>query len=183
MKKCFVFSFLTLLFLAAVSGATVNVAVSLKTGDADLDLHLRSTNERASTPAGMAETHNYLTQNYSLQEKEINFLHKRGYTIGEIEYLALLAKQSGKSVNSVAALHSKGVGWGVLAKRLGVQPSALRKLIVSRKKADRMDNRGPKIEKTVVKEKIVIKEQYRPAPVSSPSRPASPGGGGKGHGR
>ena len=173
MKIYLVFPLFVLLFLATASGAVDNKAdLNIKTGDTELDLHLKSTNEKAATPAGMAETHKYLSDNYSLVGKEIEFLHKQGYTMGEIEYLAMLAKQSGQSVNRVAALHSQGVGWGVLAKRLGVRPSALRQLIVKNQKAERLENKPPKIEKTVVKEKIVIREQYRPV---------SPGGGG-GHG-
>ena len=68
----------------------------------------------------------------------MNYLSKQGYTLSEIYYLASLAKASGKTVTSVAALHSQGVGWGILAQRLGVRPDALRKLIVEQKKADKM---------------------------------------------
>ena len=66
--------------------------------------------------------------------------------MAEIEYLALLAKQSRKSINSIVALRSQGVGWGVLAKKLGVQPSALRKLVVSHKKAEKIEKKTENME-------------------------------------
>ena len=86
---------------------------------------------------------------YSVTQREINSLRKNGYRLNEVYYLSLLAKQSGKKVNTVAALHAKGAGWGVLAKKVGVHPKDLNRLRV----------RLHKIKKTAVKEQK--KEQQR----------------------
>src|SRR3989338_4117329 len=115
----------------------------IQTGDAALDLHLSNVNAKAATPAGANEVKSELQANYSVSEKQISFLAKQGYTLAEIQHLALLAKQSGKTIDQVAALHGKGVGCGLLAKRLGIQPSALRKLIVAQKKEARKEMMHP----------------------------------------
>ncbi|MFA5183629.1 MAG: hypothetical protein WC405_20160 [Syntrophales bacterium] len=160
--------FIATLLLASASIAAVSVDVGIKTGDAELDLHLRSTNNLGSTPAGMIEAHKYIATNYWITEKEVSFLHKQGYTLAEIEYLALLARQSGKPINKIVALRGQGVGWGVLAHRLGVKPSALRKMIVQHKKAEKMQ---------------LKQEKMTPRPgLSQPKNTPLPGGG-KGHGR
>ena len=132
MKKSIILITL-LLFASACLAADFSANLKIQTGDASLDLHLRNVNSKASTPAGAGEVRTELREKYSVTERELKFLGKQGYTLAEIQYLALLAKQSRKSITNVAALRSKGIGWGVLAKRLGVRPSALRKLIVKEK--------------------------------------------------
>ena len=71
---------------------------------------------------------NALVNEYGVTWKQIDHLFKRGYTMDDVFYLSLLAKESGKDVNTVAAMHAKGVGWGVLAKKLGVHPDDLNRL-------------------------------------------------------
>ncbi len=127
-------------FLAAFAfSLDYSADLKIKTGDATLDLHLSNVNTASATPAGALKIKQEIAQDYGLTQNQIDFLSKQGYTLAEIQYFALLARQSGKPVDKVAALHSKGSGWGVLAKRLGVQPSVLRKLIVSRKKAEKTE--------------------------------------------
>jgi len=139
MKKLFILVTLCSLILAANCWA-VNFKpnLSIKTGDEALDLHLKNVNEKSANPFGAIIIKNDLKEDLSLTDREMNFLSQRGYSLAEINYLALLAKQSGKSVNDVAALHSKGVGWGVLAKRLGVKPRDLNKLRVKQKKQEKV---------------------------------------------
>ena len=129
MKKMIVIISL-LLFASICLAVEFRSDFKIQTGDASLDLHLSNVNSRASTPTGVKEIKIELQRDYFVSEKQIGFLTKQGYTLAEIQYFALLAKQSGKPIDQVAALRSKGIGWGVLAKRLGVQPSTLRKLIV-----------------------------------------------------
>jgi len=136
MKK--IISFVLFLAFASVCPALdYSANLKVQTGDTSLDLHLSNVNAKAATPAGATQIKTELIQYYSVSDKQIKFLNKQGYTLAEIQYLALLAKQSGKSIESVAALRSKGIGWGVLAKRLGVQPSALRKKV--------REERAPKV--------------------------------------
>jgi len=137
--------FIALCFCLTAVGFALDYSADfrIKTGDADLDLRLTNVNAQSSTPGGALEVRKELTRDYGLTQKELDFLSKQGYKLAEIQYLALLARQSGKPVNQVAALHSKGIGWGVLAKKLGVQPSALRKLVIRSKKAEKMMIRKP----------------------------------------
>ena len=127
-----------LAFTSASFAAEFSAKLNVKTGDSNLDLSLSNINTQARTSDGAKQVRADIRQNYSLSDREINFLSKQGYTLAEITYLASLAKAGGKTVTSVAALRSQGVGWGVLAKRLGVRPDALRKLIVREKKAGKI---------------------------------------------
>ena len=146
MRKC-LFLVSVLLFATACLAAEFSASLSIKTGDASLDLALSNINKQAATLGGPAEIKAELRQTWMLSDKEIVFLSKRGYTLAEIYYMAILAKKTGKNISDIMALHSKGVGWGVLAKRLGVRPSDLNKLRVEMKKQ----------KKAVVKEKAQLK--------------------------
>ncbi len=192
MKVLFVFLML-MVFAFSVQAADFSAKLNIKTGDSQLDLHLSNVNSKASTPAGAAMVRTELKGSYKVSDRELSFLSKKGYTLAEIQYLALIAKQSGKPINDVAALHSKGIGWGVLAKRLGVRPDALRKQIVAAKKIEKSTTRKSvmplQTEKTIIikqeqkttvremtKEKGMIQEKTQP--------PRMEGGGmGKGKGR
>jgi hypothetical protein len=122
-----------------------------RTGNKDLDHALLDIHTRALTADGRIAVRSEIKLHFSILDNQIDFLSRRGHTLAEVYYLALLAKRSGKKINDVAALHSKGVGWGVLAKRLGVRPSDLNKLRVQIKK-----NR-----KAAVKRQKIIKEQKK----------------------
>jgi len=138
LKKLATFILLLLTSISIGRAAEYSASLKIQTGDAALDLHLNQVNFKASTQLGAQEVKKDLQQNYALSDRQIAFLSKQGYTLAEIELLALMAKESGKKIEEVAALHSKGIGWGVLAKRLQVQPSALRKLIVEKKKEEQL---------------------------------------------
>lgn len=142
-----------LLFASTCLAADFIAKLNIKTGNAELDLHLSNVNDRAATRAGAAEVRTELKESYFVTDRELVFLSRKGYTLAEIQYFALLARKSGKPINEVAALHSRGIGWGVLAKRLGVHPSDLNKLIVKHKKAEKVIIKtrapeGPKVKVT-----------------------------------
>ena len=169
-----------LFFGSACFAADFSAALRVKTGDAQMDLHLNNVNSKASTPTGATQVRTELRDNYSVSEKEIRFLNKQGYTLAEIQYLALLARQSGKPINKVAAVHSKGVGWGVMAKRLGVRPDALRKQIVAEKKIEKAERKEIKME---AREQLKFKQE-RVQPHRMDNRGMGGGmGGGRGRGR
>lgn len=149
MKKFLLLSVSLVLLLSAAGFALdFRADMSFKTGDASLDLHLTNVNKMAATPAGAVEVKRDLRENLLLSDRQIVFLSRKGYTLAEISYLALLARKTGRNINDIAALQkSKGVGWGVLAKRLGVRPSDLNKLRVREKKR----------EKAMTRERIVVK--------------------------
>jgi len=186
MKKSLFFLLLAV-FASSCLAAEFKSDLKIRTGDSSLDLHFNNVNSKTATPAGANEVRMELRDKYSVPDKELIFLSKKGYSLAEIQYLALLAKQSGKPINSVAALHSQGIGWGVLAKRLGVQPSALRKLIVSQKKAEKQIIKQERKEKMMIKEQKIEPPLFRMnVPPEHPPRQSGfgPGRGtgkGKGH--
>jgi hypothetical protein len=133
MKKILVF--LLLLLLAATCWAAGTAPrVKIKTGDASLDMALHDIDKRASTKDGAKLVINDIGLHFSLGKNQIDILHRKGFSLAEIYYMALISKQSGKNINDIAALRSQGLGWGVVAKRIGVHPSELNKLRVRLKK-------------------------------------------------
>ena len=183
MKKYFAAAVL-LLMASACLAVDYSGSLSIKTGDASLDLSLKSVNDRAASPSGAGEVKTEIRQNFSLSDREISFLSKKGYTLAEIYYFASLAKQSWKPVSEVAALRSKGIGWGVMAKRLGVQPSALRKLMVREMKKEKMmvkeRKMEMKMEPRMEPKPSMMKERETPRMME---RGPAGGGGGRGSGR
>lgn len=171
MKKIYVLLMFVLL-IVSVSYAMGSAPKSgIKTGDKALDKALREINKRAGQPGGKKEIEGVLRNKYSVTQREINSLRKKGYRLNEIYYLSLLAKQSGKKVNTVAALHAKGAGWGVMAKKVGVRAGDMNRLRI----------RLHKMKKEAVREKK--KEQQR-IKVRTPKAPrAKPMRGGGGRGR
>lgn len=114
-----------------------------------------------------------LINEYGITQKQVDHLFKRGYTMDDVFYLSLLAKESNKDVNTVAALHAKGVGWGVLAKKLGVHPKVLNRFRVKLNKTKKAALREQKAIK--VKENNKFKIKAIKAPRVKPMK----GGGGK----
>ena len=133
MKKIFVF-LLLLLFASTCWAAGRAPQVKIKTGDSSLDMALHDIDQRASTTDGANLVMNERGLHFSLGKDQIDVLQKKGHSFSEIYYMALMSKQSGKNINDVAALRSQGLGWGVVAKRVGVHPSDLNKLRVRLKK-------------------------------------------------
>ncbi|MEE8638044.1 MAG: hypothetical protein V3T21_03265 [Candidatus Margulisiibacteriota bacterium] len=156
---------LTLLFASISFAMGTAPGPKIKTGDKALDKALMEIDKLGAKPAGKKEIEGVLMGKFSVTKKEINLLRKRGYSLTEVYYLSLLAKQSGKKVNGVAALHAKGGGWGVLAKRLKVHPGDLNRLRV----------RLHKIRKEAVKEQKREQKQKR-FKIHAPKEPK----GGKG---
>ncbi len=100
----------------------------MNTGDAGLDDALRQIEARAGEPGGEEEIGAVMKKEYGVTQKEIDALRKRGYRVSEIYYMALLARHQNRRISEIASMHAKGVGWGVLAKRLGVHPGDLNRL-------------------------------------------------------
>ncbi len=134
MKKTAIFLMLTLMLASLALAADFSAKFTVRTKDRDTDRVLREINERAKTEQGAAEVRDDLKAKLNVDQKELDFLSQQGYTLAEITYLASLVKASGQTWDKVTALKSQGVGWGVLAMRLGVKPDALRKIVVAQSK-------------------------------------------------
>jgi hypothetical protein len=140
MKRTLVF-FLVLLFVASCWAAGTAPRVKIKTGDASLDMALHDIDKRAATKDGVKLVVSEMGLYFSLGENQISVLRRKGFSWSEIYYMALISKQSGKNINDIAALRSQGLGWGVVAKRIGVHPSELNKLRVRLKKEQKEKQR------------------------------------------
>ena len=144
----------------------------IKTGDSSLDRALMDVDKKAATAAGAKEIENELRQQHAITQREMEFMRERRYTLSEAYYLSLLARQSGRKVRDIAAVHEKGVGWGALAKRVGVRPSDLNKLRVRMRKERKEAIREQK--KNQERDRIRIHTPEAPRMKSTP-----PAGGGK----
>ncbi|MFH1683347.1 MAG: hypothetical protein ABIA67_00545 [Candidatus Margulisiibacteriota bacterium] len=117
--------------------------------------------------------------------EQIDHLRKRGYNMDDVFYLSGLAKESGKDVNTVAAMHAKGMGWGVLAKKIGVPPNDLNRLRVKLKNIQKEAVREEKKEK-VKEQKTKRVNENNKFKINAPKVPRMEpmkGGGGRGRGK
>jgi|GEM_PF-3363581 len=144
----------------------------IKTGDHDLDRALMEMEKKALTPEGAKEVRGIIMEDHGLTRRQVESLQRRGYTLGEVYYFGLMARQSNRRVNDVAALRAQGLGWGVMAQRLKVRPAELNRLRV----------RLRKIRQEAVRHQIKEKERLRihsPEPPRPKPKPAPRVGGGR----
>lgn len=169
-KTCLERSRKILVLLLVLSFASVCFAMGtapgprIKTGDKALDKALMEVAKRAKTPDGARAVRRELTERFRIKEGDINILRKQGYTLGEVYYCSLLAKQSGKGIRDIAALRGQGVGWGVMAKKVGAKPSDINKMRVRIRK------------ETAIKKKKVERKQERIKVSPTPKMKAVPSG-------
>ncbi|UCF79551.1 MAG: hypothetical protein JSW03_04725 [Candidatus Eiseniibacteriota bacterium] len=64
---------------------------------------------------------------YGVTVSFVKGLHDRRYDFGDIALMLEFSSASGKKSSDVAVLMRKGLGWGAIAKELGVHPSALKR--------------------------------------------------------
>lgn len=109
--------------------ADIDASLSIDTGDAELNIELNNIDAIAADPKGAEEIRAEIVKDFGLSRGEILKLEKKGYRLAQIEYLAMLAKVSRKTTAQIIAMHNQGIGWGALAHKLGVHPSALKKVV------------------------------------------------------
>ena len=126
----------------------------IKTGDRDLDKALMEVEKRAETADGARAVRKELTERYRIREGDIEFLRKSGYTLGEVYYCGLLARYSDRGIREIAALRGQGVGWGLMAKRVGAKPSDINKVRVRIRKETAI--REQKLERERERERIHV---------------------------
>lgn len=68
-----------------------------------------------------------ISSSYSVSIGFVKALYDRGYDYGEVALMLELSSVSGKKPSEVAVLRKKGLGWGVIAKKLGIHPSRLKR--------------------------------------------------------
>jgi len=164
MKKILGLSVLLLFCATAVLAMGETPRPRVQTGDKDLDKALVEVEKRAGTPDGAKAVRLEIAERYRIKEGDIDFLRKRGYTLGEVYYCGLLARYSGRGIREIAALRGQGVGWGQMAMRVGAKPADLNKLRVRIRK------------ETGVKMQKMEKERIRVTPVPAPRVKPAPAG-------
>jgi hypothetical protein len=162
-----------LVLLLVLSFASVCFAMGetpqskVKTGDRDLDKALMAVEKKARTPEGAKEVRSELTERYRIKEGDIQFLRKSGYTLGEVYYCGMLSRYSGRGIREIAALHGKGVGWGVMAKRVGAKPAEINKMRMRIRK------------ETAIRKKTMERKQEQIKVSPAVKMKAEPSGGGR----
>jgi hypothetical protein len=99
-----------------------------------------------------------LMEKYSLTEDQMKSLHDQGFNYPQIGVIGQLAQSSGKTVEEIAKLRSEEkLGWGKIAKDLGVAPGEIGKSIAALRH-ERIEQRKEKHE-----EKKAVRETRREA--------------------
>lgn len=158
MKFVLVIAFFVSLITFCFSMGTP-MAAGIKTGKDELDEALDELKKKSRSPQGAAELEAEIKKSVSPQN--FRFLKGSGFHLVEIYYFSLLSNHTGKNIKSIAAMRNKGVGWGVLAKDLAVQPSALNKFRVAIRKYLEASIKGRKKSrgkiKAAKKQKVKVK--------------------------
>lgn len=114
---------LTLILTSLLSFSQVSLKV--KSGDAELDLSLGEINTNAEKDYSLFKTE--MKTSYSVTIAKIDELKLTFSMQASDIFMTLeIAKSTGKTVDVVAAefKKSKGKGWGVIAKNLGIKPGS-----------------------------------------------------------
>lgn len=119
---CFLTSALFVAFPAACSGEidwTIGADVAKKPAKLEI-----SPLESASVNEIWAQV---LASSFNTSVSFVNSLYDRGYNFQDIALMMEIANASKKEPSDIAVLRRKGLGWGAIAKQLGVRPAALEK--------------------------------------------------------
>ncbi len=120
-----------------VLGHAVDTLRIIQTGLNVLDAALNDMSRSGQTTSGAIQMAATLADAFGFSNSLTNSLRRQGYNDGEIYYLGLLHRQTGRSIEYLLKNKPKGMGWGELAHRLGVHPSALNKARVALKKKEK----------------------------------------------
>ena len=78
-----------------------------------------------------------LKERYALTDEQIKAMQDKGLKANQIAVVSQLAKSSGKSVEEVSAMRvDQKMGWGAIAKSLGVQPKEIGQSVSSLHRKD-----------------------------------------------
>ena len=66
-----------------------------------------------------------LVKDYGLSAKYVRALYDRGYDYGDVALLIEISRAADKDPRDVAPFKVQGLGWGAIAKKLGVHPASL----------------------------------------------------------
>ena len=126
MKRTIAFLFTVLFFCCNMTYADeLKLSFEAKSGDRDLDISLERLNIRAG-----GDKENFIRQmsvSYGVSSDRVRALIVRGEMAPADVYMAIrLSRASGKSFDYVVGefKKSKGKGWGVISKRLGIKPGS-----------------------------------------------------------
>jgi hypothetical protein len=126
MKRTIVFLFTVLFFCCNMTYAgELELSYEARSGDRDLDISLKKLNIRAG-----GDKENFIRQmsvSYGVSNDRVRALIVRGKMAPADVYMAIrLSRASGKSFDYVLGefKKSKGKGWGVISKRLGIKPGS-----------------------------------------------------------
>ena len=140
--------------------ATAPVISHAEEGDAEIAKEESALNEDAKHPQYEAA----LKEKYNLTDEQLKSLRDQGMNNQQITITAQLASLSGKSIDEVAKMRTEqDMGWGKIAKELGVHPGEIGKGISSmrhslnekrmEKKAEKREARAAKAEEKLAKRK------------------------------
>jgi hypothetical protein len=124
---------LAVLFFCAALAFLVTVPVSLA-GDVDWSLSAKISSKPSElklSPVDRGSARELwvevISSSYGVSVGFVKALYDRGYDYGEVALMLEFSSASKKEPSDVAVLRRKGLGWGVIAKKLGVHPSALKR--------------------------------------------------------
>ena len=114
-------SLLAIAALPANGRADVNWSLSVNIGNRPSKLAL-SPIDRGNSYDIWAEV---ISGSYGVSVEFVKALYDRRYDFGEIALMLEIAHSAGKEPSEIATLRRKKLGWGAIAKEMGIHPAAL----------------------------------------------------------
>ena len=121
-----------ILLTLLLGGSLVLTVPTWADDDKEMESQESSLQERLNKENKQKEYEKKLEEKYGLSEQQIQDLHKKGLNDSQITIAAQLAKSSGKSIDDVVKMRlDQKMGWGKIAKELGVPPREIGQSISS----------------------------------------------------
>lgn len=134
---------ITLVSLPVVSKA--GVLSFVQTGIRWIDVALNAVTGGNPAPLAIYS----ISRSFDLSPIIVESLVKQGLSFTDIYYLGFLHQQTGQPVEEILKNKNRGIGWGVVAQRLGIHPGEFNKARIALKKQNKAQKQktAPGLEK------------------------------------
>jgi hypothetical protein len=116
-----------------------DVSMGIQTGSTLLDKALDKIAIRGSAWPDTLDVAQDISDKFGMSAALISKLIDRGYNYGEIYYVGLLQERSRVPLESIVAMHDKGLGWKDVAFKLGLSPREVNRTRLAVNKRSRVN--------------------------------------------
>lgn len=128
-----------LMLTMGVPAIAAEASMGIQTGSVLLDKALDKITVRGSAWPDTLDVAQDISDKFGMSAALISTLIDRGYNYGEIYYVGLLQERSHVPLESIVAMHDKGLGWKEVASKLGLSPREVNRTRLALNKRSRVN--------------------------------------------